>query len=388
MSDPQPVEEPGEKRSRWTGHIPLDDVLPALTNSKNHATEIIAAGIDAHGLIEIPAVDERTGRLISGHGRLADALARRDAGQPPPDGIDIDAEGRWLLPVERGWRSENDEQARAAGIVLNRSTIAGGFDNAELYAELDKLDDVAAAGYTDEEVTALFAEVSGFPTLPGTSIPAARLAAIDSLRPHPRNYQSHPDDQVDHLATSIEQFSFFKNVVTARDDTILAGHGAWRAAQQAGLDLIPAVRLDLDPDSPEALKIIALDNEIGRFAERDDRSLTELLREVRDGDPFGLAGTGYDDAILAALTMMTRPASEIRDFDAAAEWVGLPDYTPGEPTIRFVINFETTEARQRFIDSCFEEGTVSRRLNDSTWSGHWPKRTVPREGNAMQWVEA
>ena len=47
----------------------------------------------------------------------------------------------------------------------------------------------------------------------------------DQLKPHPRNYRDHPQDQIDHLIQSIRENGFYRNVVVANDNTILAGHG-------------------------------------------------------------------------------------------------------------------------------------------------------------------
>lgn len=178
---------------------------------------------------------------------------------------------------------------------------------------------------------------------------AVELVPLSSLRPHPRNYRAHPEDQLDHLAHSLTQFGWYRNIVTARDLTILAGHGIALAATRLGWTEAPIHRLPLDPESAPALKILTADNELGRFAENDDRLLSELLRQVKDEDLSGLLGTGYDEAMLAGLVMVTRPASEIRDFDAAAEWVGMPDYVAGHEHHKLIISFPSEEARAELL---------------------------------------
>lgn len=45
------------------------------------------------------------------------------------------------------------------------------------------------------------------------------------LKPHPRNYRGHPDDQLAHIERSIRDNGVYRNVLVARDYTILAGHG-------------------------------------------------------------------------------------------------------------------------------------------------------------------
>jgi len=98
-----------------------------------------------------------------------------------------------------------------------------------------------------------------------------RLARLDSLLPHPKNYRLHPDDQLEHIAASIRQHGLYRNVVVARGGVILAGHGVVQAAGRLGLAELPVVDVDLDPDDPRALKILTGDNEIER--------LKRMLRE-------------------------------------------------------------------------------------------------------------
>ncbi len=52
--------------------------------------------------------------------------------------------------------------------------------------------------------------------------------------------------------------------------------------------------------------------------------------------------------MLANLVMVTRPESEIKDFDAAAEWVGMPDYDPSPEPKRIVVSFRNEDDRAEF----------------------------------------
>jgi hypothetical protein len=174
------------------------------------------------------------------------------------------------------------------------------------------------------------------------------VVPIGLLKPHPRNYRDHPEDQVAHLIESLSQFGVYRNVVVARDNTILAGHGVAKAAKAAGFTEIPVVRMDIDPTDPDALKILVGDNEVEHLAEQDDRLLSELLKEVSDKHPSGLLGTGFDKKMLAAFIMVTRTTDEIKDFDAAAEWVGMPDFVGTKGGSYVWVHFETMEARAKF----------------------------------------
>ena len=192
--------------------------------------------------------------------------------------------------------------------------------------------------------------------------------ALADLKPHPRNYRSHPDDQLEHLMESLREHGWYRNVIVARDNTILAGHGIVLAAQRMGYTEGPAIRLDLDPGEPRALKVLAGDNGLGHLADVDDRLLSEILKEVKDRDVDGLLGTGYDEAMLANLVMVTRPAHEIRDFNEAAEWAGMPEYDPEAAPLSLVVKFENEDDRADFLQR------TGLRITDATKSVWWPQR--------------
>lgn len=204
---------------------------------------------------------------------------------------------------------------------------------------------------------------------PKPRLHVAEVVDARQLKPHPRNYRSHPEDQLAHLAESVRQHGVYKNIVVARDGTILAGHGIFQASQRAGLSRIPVVRLNLDPMSPQALKIVAADNELPRFSENDDRQLTELLQQIMKEDPSGLVGTGYTEQSLAALLMVTRPASEIANADEAAEWIGMPEYDPGESQFKLIISFKSESDRAKFAKATKLLGVT---YKGATWSARWP----------------
>ncbi len=72
---------------------------------------------------------------------------------------------------------------------------------------------------------------------PDLRLHAATVVPIAELKPHPRNYKKHPADQLAHLEASLKQYGQFRNVVVARDSTILAGHGVVAADAAAALEL-------------------------------------------------------------------------------------------------------------------------------------------------------
>lgn len=170
---------------------------------------------------------------------------------------------------------------------------------------------------------------------------------IDSLTPHPRNYQMHPEDELEHIRESIRMHGFYRNVVATQGGTILAGHGVVEAARLDGYTHVPVVRVPYKADDPRALAILIGDNEIRHLAEVDDRALSELLRDL--SETAQLLGTGYDEMMLANLVMVTRTADEIPDIDAAKHWAGMPEYDEeGERRIQIIVNFANEDDRQEF----------------------------------------
>lgn len=192
---------------------------------------------------------------------------------------------------------------------------------------------------------------------------------ISDLRPHRRNYRGHPEDELVHIRASLQAHGFYRNIIVARDGTILAGHGVVQAAKSLGLTHAPCRRLDLDPESPEAINVLIGDNEIGHLAEIDDRLLSELLKEVKEYDQAGLLGTGYDEKMLANLVFVTRPAGEIKDIDHAAHWVGMPEYdevSDRKPHAQMTISFKSDEDRLEFAR------ILGIKVTEKTKASWWP----------------
>lgn len=203
------------------------------------------------------------------------------------------------------------------------------------------------------------------------NLPDYEIVNVTDLKEHPKNYNDHPEDQVKHLAASLEQHGQYRNIVVANDNTILAGHGVVLAAKSLEWDQISVTRVDVDPDHPKALKILAADNTLSNFSMVDDRDLSELLKEIRDVDEFGLYGTGFDDMMLANLVLVTRPASEIKNHDHAAEWLGMPDYEPKPDDMKYTIIFRSNDDRERFAN---QTGLKIGRADKAHWSTWWPEK--------------
>ena len=189
---------------------------------------------------------------------------------------------------------------------------------------------------------------------------------LDTLKPHPRNYRTHPEDQMKHLMASIKAHGCYRNIVVAKDGTILAGHGVTEALRRLKWDAVPIARLPIASDSAAALKIVVADNEISHLSEIDDHTLIDLLKDIGTD---GLLGTGYDEAMLSALMQVTQ-MGPIKDDSEA--WVGLPGYERAEDTPRLVVCFRSAKDRDKFIRTMKIE--IGIRSTAKCWSAWWPPK--------------
>lgn len=110
---------------RQLEYLRLDRLNADERNPKAHDVETLRASVYRLGFVEPVVIDERTGKLVSGHGRVETLIAAHAAGLERPEGLDADDDGMWAIPVVRGWSSANDVEAEAALVALNQGDKAG-----------------------------------------------------------------------------------------------------------------------------------------------------------------------------------------------------------------------------------------------------------------------
>lgn len=140
-------------------YLPVNELIPNPRNPKAHDTEVIDSSVGRFGYVEPVVLDGRTGMLISGHGRSQVLRSMQDRGETPPEGVQVDDAGQWLIPVSVGWASRTDSEANAALIAMNRTTELGGWVDDELLSILDDMDGIEngldGLGYDEESIEAL-----------------------------------------------------------------------------------------------------------------------------------------------------------------------------------------------------------------------------------------
>lgn len=164
VSAPEPEQQ--HDQPRWTAYVRLADVVPADRNPKKHAIPDLKASLAEFGFVELPTVDERTGKLVAGHGRLeatAELLADAEvAGLEPPEGVLVDDGGHWKIPVSRGWASRDDDHAGRYLMASNHLSAKGGWDERARLEYLEELQraerGLIGTGFTTDDINAMLAE--------------------------------------------------------------------------------------------------------------------------------------------------------------------------------------------------------------------------------------
>ena len=147
--------------------MPLDELEGADINPKGHDEQGIAASLRRFGYVESIVLDERTGKLVAGHGRLDQLRAAKEAGEDPPDGIVV-TKGEWTVPVTRGWASKDDNEAKAYLVASNELTSRGGWADqqglADLLTQLQDGPGLDGVGFTTLDLEDLLTQLTP-PTL-------------------------------------------------------------------------------------------------------------------------------------------------------------------------------------------------------------------------------
>lgn len=153
---------PADGDARRIDYRSLADIVPADRNPKAHDARTIDRSLARFGYVELIAEDGRTGKLVAGHGRLERLRQWETDGREPPEGVVVDEDGAWRVPVLVGWSSKDDAEAAAYLLISNRASERGGWQRkplAEFLADLDsEATDLRELGWSDDEYGQLMTE--------------------------------------------------------------------------------------------------------------------------------------------------------------------------------------------------------------------------------------
>ena len=139
---------------------------------------------------------------------------------------------------------------------------------------------------------------------------------VADLAPYVKNARTHPQEQVDQIAASMERFGFTMPMLVAESGMIIAGHGRLMAALQLGIAEVPVMVARGWSDEDRRLYTLA-DNRLAETSEWDPELLQiewDELRELGLGADLDMIGFTDDDlqgllpdALLEAMGGLTDP---------------------------------------------------------------------------------
>jgi ParB-like chromosome segregation protein Spo0J len=143
------MKQPEEIRIEY---VPLSKVEKWPRNPKLHDTEQLSASVERFGFVQPILLDEKTNRLVAGHGRLETLRKMKDSGKQPPPRIKV-SNGDWLVPVVRGVSFKNEKEAEAYLVADNRQVELGGWDEESLAELLRGQEiDLTGVGWSSKEI--------------------------------------------------------------------------------------------------------------------------------------------------------------------------------------------------------------------------------------------
>jgi hypothetical protein len=126
-------------------------------NPKDHDLTVITRSVERFGFLEPPIINDVTGHVISGHGRMDTLQGMKATGKTAPDGVKVEGD-KWIIPSWHVSVLEKDEYAVAVG--LNKTVELGGWHEDILVGILSDLaarndNTLLATGYDRDDVDAL-----------------------------------------------------------------------------------------------------------------------------------------------------------------------------------------------------------------------------------------
>lgn len=133
-------------------------------NPKLHNHVELASSFRRFGFTAPPTIDEVTQVLVAGHGRLETLEMMREAGQPPPERIEL-VDDEWMVPVIRGISFKSDRERDAYLVADNQIPIGAGWNRDALSDLLSDLADddedgeaLTGLGFEQDELADLLAD--------------------------------------------------------------------------------------------------------------------------------------------------------------------------------------------------------------------------------------
>jgi len=140
-------------------YMRLDEIQRDEGNPKSHDLGALAESLERFGFVSPMGVNEKTGKLLWGHGRLDDLIAFMNEGRPVLEGLQVDDDGMWKAPVVRGVHL-NSKDGTAYLISDNQQVLLGGWNEPKLVETLIRIagesgSGLRGTGYDGDDVDTL-----------------------------------------------------------------------------------------------------------------------------------------------------------------------------------------------------------------------------------------
>ena len=116
---------------------------------------------------------------------------------------------------------------------------------------------------------------------------------VEELIPYINNAREHTEQQIDQIAGSIKEFSFYNPIIIDEENGLIAGHGRLLAAKKLKMETVPCLRLKNLSETQKKAVILA-DNKIALNAKWNLEMLHLELSELADSD-LNINVVGFDE---------------------------------------------------------------------------------------------
>ena len=133
-----------------------------------------------------------------------------------------------------------------------------------------------------------------------------KLVKVEELIPHPKNPNTHPQNQIKILAQNIRYHGWRHPIVVSKlSGYIVAGHGRLEAARELGVSIVPVEYQDFASEDNE-LAVLVGDNRLAELSTLDLNGLQDIIDGFKASD-FDTILAGFEPTDLDALLGEQKP---------------------------------------------------------------------------------
>lgn len=133
-----------------------------------------------------------------------------------------------------------------------------------------------------------------------------KLVKVEELIPHPKNPNTHPQNQIKILAQNIRYHGWRHPIVVSKlSGYIVAGHGRLEAAKELGVSIVPVEYQNFASEDNE-LAVLVGDNRLAELSTLDLNGLQDIIDGFKASD-FDTILAGFEPTDLDALLGEQKP---------------------------------------------------------------------------------